>query len=283
MNIKKIICPNCMHDKIQHQFEDNRYKYSIFKCDNCNLLFKETQEYINYSSLEFEKYNIYNFNRKQEVEELIKIIKKLIRDYRQISLLEIGCGTGSLLNEFRNQGINNTQGIEPSDVAANYARRKYNINVRTGFFKNDTLEIKCDVILLYDVLEHLANPNELFSEISKYIHKDSILIIKTGNTNSVNAKIFPREWTYLKSDQHIRFFNIRSIKNLASIHNFRIIKFYGFKHPYGGIHIYSLLNNVLKGIALRILFKLKLIVSNEKDYGLPLANDHFIAVLKRAD
>lgn len=68
-------CPVCNSNDIKKKFKDDRYHYSIYKCRGCKLLFKDTKEIINYESLDIDAYKIYNFSRKSEVEEIIKIIK----------------------------------------------------------------------------------------------------------------------------------------------------------------------------------------------------------------
>lgn len=278
-------CPICDSNEIKKKFNDDRYHYSIYKCRRCRLLFKDTKEIINYESLDIDAYKIYDFSRKSEVEEIIKIIKHCYSsdNFSKISILEIGSGSGSLLNEFRSFGFKNLYGVEPSKVACEYSINAYNINVINGYFNREIIKEKCDIILLYDVLEHLLNPHELIEEISKYMEKSTLLIIKTGDNNSINANILPREWQYFKSSQHIRFYNKTSISELLNKYNIRIVRFYVFKHAYGGLHIGLLLRNIIFSLIVRFLFKIKLYVNSKNSYGIPLANDHFIVLCKKTD
>jgi hypothetical protein len=159
----------------------------------------------------------------------------------------------------------------------------FDLNIINGYFSSTILKERCNVILLNDVLEHLPDPNELFYELNNYMDEQTVLIIKTGNINSINSKIIPREWQYLKSLQHICFYNKRSLATLLMANNLKIVEFHKFRHAYGGLHLIQLIKNILKGLPIRLLFKANLFVDKNRNYAFGLANDHFIAVVKKTN
>ncbi|MDZ7721968.1 MAG: class I SAM-dependent methyltransferase [candidate division KSB1 bacterium] len=276
-----ILCPVCKSNNIIIFFTDNRNRFELLKCNECKLQFKRSANKINYENLDFDDYSIYNFSRKNEVKDLIKILKSYDFENENLSVLEIGCGTGSLLNEFHNYGIHKLYGIEPSQVACDYAKETFNLNIINGYFSHNSLSEKVDIIILYDVIEHLNKPHALFYEIGKYMTKDTLLLIKTGNTSSLNAKVSKSHWRYYQGEQHVVFYNKKSLKNLLNQHNLEIVNFYFFKHAYGGVHLRFFLKKIIKGLIVRVLFWLNLYVNKNNSYSVALVNDHFIAAIRK--
>jgi SAM-dependent methyltransferase len=89
-----------------------------------------------------------------------KIIRALIERFRprkgQLSILEVGCGTGSniaLLQEF-----GTVDAIEPDDHARAFSEQRTGIAIKGGYLPNVPLEDgRYDLIVLLDVLEHIPD------------------------------------------------------------------------------------------------------------------------------
>lgn len=71
------------------------------------------------------------------------------------SILEIGCGTGFLLNNLKNLGAN-VVGIEPGEDN-HQAKSKYDIEIVSDYFPSSKITDKFDIIIFYNVLEHISN------------------------------------------------------------------------------------------------------------------------------
>lgn len=81
------------------------------------------------------------------------------------SLLEIGCGTGTLLLEGQLMGWH-CVGLEPS-IAAQVARSRGATGAIDGYFPNDLPPepARYDAIAMLDVLEHFAEPLDILGQI----------------------------------------------------------------------------------------------------------------------
>ena len=90
-------------------------------------------------------------------------------------LLEIGCGTGANLRERRSRWTS-TVGIDLELRALAYCRDLVTVQA-------DALEAlpfadtTFDVVVLLDVLEHLANPGNLVREMSRVLRQDGAVVI----------------------------------------------------------------------------------------------------------
>ena len=71
-------------------------------------------------------------------------------------MLEIGCGGGYVLQRLRERGFS-VRGIDPSPVAVAKGR-EHGIEIVGAFYPHEGMEASCDVIIHYDVLEHVYDP-----------------------------------------------------------------------------------------------------------------------------
>ncbi|GAB6107659.1 class I SAM-dependent methyltransferase [Fusibacter bizertensis] len=83
------------------------------------------------------------------------------------SILEIGCGTGYLLNKLKLLGAN-VIGIEPGEEEQQ-ARSKYDLNVITDFFPSNQISEKFDIIIFYNVLEHINDLEDFLINVKKQL------------------------------------------------------------------------------------------------------------------
>lgn len=123
-------------------------------------------------------YDYYKKKNSFYYKNLKKLLKELIPKGKNV--LEVGCGTGDLLNCLRpKQGY----GIDISLEMIKRAKVKHhksNISFstkRVSDFKGKTF----DYIFMCDVVEHLENPKEMFKDISNVMTKDTIFICTMAN------------------------------------------------------------------------------------------------------
>ena len=91
--------------------------------------------------------------------------------------LEIGCAGGAFLNAARSCGYE-VRGVEVSAEAAEFARRKFGLDVVTGdlasaHFPDGTY----DVVFMADVLEHLPDPGETLREVRAVMRAGGLLVV----------------------------------------------------------------------------------------------------------
>jgi 2-polyprenyl-3-methyl-5-hydroxy-6-metoxy-1,4-benzoquinol methylase len=252
---KIINCPLCNGGKYKilysstltakdHNFEelknnlkntmDNYKKHGrIVRCLKCNLVYVNPTEnlknFLNaYKQVVDPEYLATEKYRKILMYKHLNIIKMF---KRRGTLLDIGCFTGSFPEIVQKEGFL-PYGIEPSRWAVRIAKaRKIKI---IGENLEDTLLPfeKFDVISLWDVIEHLPNPNKIIKKLKKTLKEDGILAIGTPNIESLIAKIFKGKHPYLIR-MHIVLFGPKTIKRLLENNGFSIIYLgsYGRTYP----------------------------------------------------
>ncbi len=115
------------------------------------------------------------------------------RDIKKLKILDVGCGGGIICEPLARLGAKVT-GIDfaPNNIKAakiHSKKNKLNINYIYKDIEKSQLDEKFDIILMFEVLEHLENWKKTIKKIKKNLNKKGIIIISTINRNLV-SKIF---------------------------------------------------------------------------------------------
>lgn len=137
-------------------------------------------------------------------------------------VLEIGSGRGTLLAELRRRGVD-AVGIEPNpSLAIDAVRRETPLPVarmsgdRLGF-----ADATFDVVLSFDVFEHIADSDAHLAEVRRVLRPGGIYALQTPNkwTNSVFETIRWRSFTAWKQD-HCALHSLTGLRRRLEAHGF---------------------------------------------------------------
>jgi SAM-dependent methyltransferase len=136
-------------------------------------------------------------------------------------VLDIGCGAGGVGRALRDRA-DALVGIEPDARAAERAREVYDA-VHTGTVETTlpALEGSFDVILAYDVLEHLVDPGAVLRELRGLAAEDGILHVSVPNARHwslVRDLVFRGTFGYTETGHrdvtHLRWLTPRDLRAL---------------------------------------------------------------------
>src|SRR5262249_21224559 len=141
---------------------------------------------------------------------------EFIRGYRDGGrLLELGCAYGFFLMEAARHF--EVAGIELAAEAAEHARRA-GLNVLQGVADEANLRRigHVDVIVLFDVIEHLSDPRATLALCDRYLDPGGIIVITTGDFGSPVARLTGARWRLMTPPQHLWFFTPTSLRAMAA-------------------------------------------------------------------
>ncbi len=115
------------------------------------------------------------------------------RNIRNLKILDVGCGGGIICEPLARLGAKVT-GIDfaPNNIIAakiHSKKNKLKINYINKDIEKSKLDEKFDIILMFEVLEHLDNWKETIKNIKKNLNKNGLIIISTINRN-LFSKLF---------------------------------------------------------------------------------------------
>lgn len=195
---------------------------TIYQCEDCGFLFcpdaGDVTSY--YAELEDQEYEDTRDQRKLQARKLLKQIKR----YKPSgTLLDIGAGSGILVEEAVNFGYQ-ASGVEPSRWLVEQSN-KLSIPVREGIFPEAIADKKYDIITLIDVLEHVHTPIQLLKDISAHLTKDGIAIIVTPDVKSIAARLLGKKWWHFRV-AHISYFEKANFKLALKNSGLEAVKWY---------------------------------------------------------
>jgi 2-polyprenyl-3-methyl-5-hydroxy-6-metoxy-1,4-benzoquinol methylase len=230
-------CPNC-DSKEQTKFLnciDNTYSketFTIVKCSKCDLAFtnpipeiKDLGKY--YESKEYISHTNNNkgwFNTLYQIARLINIKSKLKTiGYKKGNLLEIGSGTGELIDACKKAGWKTT-GIEPSMKARKNAKDNLNLELFEHIDQAKLKDKSQDIIMMWHVLEHIPNLKETTQKINRLLKDDGRLIIAVPNYKSYDANHYKENWAAYDVPRHLLHFNKNTMAKVLNRAGLKVVK-----------------------------------------------------------
>jgi SAM-dependent methyltransferase len=139
------------------------------------------------------------------------------------ALLEIGCGNGFFLEEALRQGFQTVCGVEPSVHAIRAASpsvRDFIINRPMG--PGLVPPGSCDVICLFQVLDHIPDPAALLDECLVLLRPGGCILSINHNVNAVSARLMG-ERSPIVDVAHTYLFSLATMDRLFVTRGFKTV------------------------------------------------------------
>lgn len=215
--------------------------YEVCRCRMCDLVFlnfdptatflKEyyAEDFFNDAG-EKQGYSCYENESRSLYATFLQRIKQIRKFKDGGSLLDVGCATGTFLEIASKYW--EVSGSEISAYAAKTARQK-GFQIYEGQIEElECLTTKFDVVTLWDVIEHVAQPVKTIKLIGNIVKPGGIVSLTTGDVGSLVAKLSGRRWHLYNIPQHLSYFDTKTIQKLLKQGGFTIKE---IRHP--GLHL----------------------------------------------
>ncbi len=180
----------------------------IYQCQRCKLGFvdSKTPRKMTSEIYSFSDYQKREAQFKKRYQGTVSIIKTFAYGKKA---LEVGAGFGLLSSMLIHEGFE-VDVLEPG-VNPEYLKG-LNARIYKSTLENYSKEARTtyDVIILYDVLEHVDNPQETIKQLENLLDKRGVVLIQTPNYLSLMARIV-RNWSWWMMEDHRYFFSRKSL------------------------------------------------------------------------
>lgn len=260
----------------------------LCRCRRCGLVFKDTLPSAPFLSEVFGRQAGNVWAGDYDFSDEARLIRDLTR-FKKFDFLDIGPSNGGLL-----KALHDIEGARSGlDVVEHPGLSKW---LRGEFIQAlvESGELvwrghPYDVVGMFDVLEHLYDPKQAFSNLRDLVKPGGFVIVETGDVQSYwPRKLGVHRWWYACLFEHHVFWSKESLERLAVKHGLQVIDFQDKRHKERRkVPLKRDAVTVAKTLTYRLNpdLHVKLARSMGKS-GMqpwsPFTRDHFRAVLRRA-
>jgi SAM-dependent methyltransferase len=173
-------------------------------------------------------------------------LQKMGKDICDGPILDVGCASGEFLNALATEykvDPKNLHGIEPSRLAAKYARENHGCKVWDNFAEEVDWTKKpaagdshFKYVFLLNSLEHLYEPAKVLDGIHHALGRDGLLgVFTVPNVHSLAGRMFPLGFmakNFLDAQDHF-FFSLETLVKFMDYHGFQLCITEDMDNPFG--------------------------------------------------
>lgn len=130
---------------------------------------------------------------------------------KDLYILDIGCGAGSLLYSLSVLGFKNLLGVDPF----NDKDIEYNSGLKIQRKTIHDIQDKWHLIMFHHSFEHIPDPLDTFKKVSDSLKPNGICLIRIPTVSSYAWKHYGINWVQLDAPRHFFLHSVESIEILA--------------------------------------------------------------------
>lgn len=210
------ICPLCSSSQT---FVHLHFEYTnVLRCGSCDFMFSEV---VGSPEEIFESYRLNFHSERHRLGQIInaslsyRLLMKMsghLGSLRGLRFLEIGSGYGFLLSKCRNS-FSTVSGVEPS-----FVERAHSLRLSSSSRVYDSIdqvpESSADLIFSSEVVEHVADPIQFVSQLSRSLSSNGYCLIVTDNFECDIALSLKESFPKWIPHSHISHFSPSTLRKL---------------------------------------------------------------------
>ncbi len=222
--LEHVSCAVCGADDAAHLFDKDGF--AIVRCRGCGLVYVNprltpTALTSLYEGQEISPAAYYFRTERQDELSFAQRLELIERFKSPGTLLDLGCGPGTFSGVARARGWR-TVGLDinPQSVAR---CRERGLETICDLFPSPQLAGRqFDVVVMSDFLEHMPDPGATLRAASELLAPDGVLFLTTPDVGSMMARLTRTRWLHLKPNEHLVYFDRRTIDRLLARTGYRI-------------------------------------------------------------
>jgi len=225
-------CTLCGNNEGEKFLKWDEADYVLFKCSVCEAVSPNIEisegEYISsvYGVDDYRKkfmretHAQYEYRKNKFGKERYEYTVDRLNLGRNPRVLDIGCGAGYYIGVLKDNFIE-YKGLEIASHFVDYCKTYHDLNVDKSSLESE-LDGYYDLITMFDVLEHLSDPIDMFNTIYKKLKPGGYCVAYTPNIFSVGYELMGAKQNTLLPFEHLCFFNNNSLDFLVKNTGFEI-------------------------------------------------------------
>ena len=226
---EEVNCFVCESKKYNQCYK--KFGFGIVKCADCNMVYvnprPKNESLIKYyteslASAYFQEF-IISPTQDYRIENIVKPrLQFLIDNFPDKGKwLDIGCSSGLLLSEGAKVGWD-PYGIEFEATAAN-AARELGVHIYEKPIEELDIENKFDLVTMFEVLEHVADPKSTLEHCYKAMNKGGHIVITVPNIEGIEFEILEDKHSNIAPPSHLNYFSPQTLTDILVKNGFEIV------------------------------------------------------------
>jgi SAM-dependent methyltransferase len=224
--MNSVICPLCESTENQYKFLENGY--SLLQCNNCELLFIDPYPYRQEDRhLIVQDYTFDDLTISAPKEQYLAEVEFYNEYFEQIAnmingartLLDVGCGTGRLLELMKKKGVE-CAGVELNEERALVARSRSRCQIYQVPVEKLHSDKKYDAITLINVLSHIPSLPQLFQSINQLLNENGKVVLVVGEMRCDVEQGDVLGWSI---PDHLHFLGMNTIRYISMRFGYNIL------------------------------------------------------------
>jgi SAM-dependent methyltransferase len=225
----KLVCPLCRG--ASHAEYARWSQFAVLACRSCGFRFVDTHAPDYPDEAQF----IYDEPLVGPTQSNLPHIRRRVRDILRYAAppgraLDIGCGRGEVSQLLQRNGFTCT-GIDMKahlidQLVARHPEVEWR---RTTTSALESMSERFDVITMYHVLEHIADPIDALRAVKRLARPGALIVVEVPNAGGLEARLRGRRWHYYKVD-HVNYFRAADLDRLAAQSGLRVLGRRGYQH-----------------------------------------------------
>lgn len=217
----RIECPLCGSGDTKSILSYTADNYSFNLCGSCTGIFADPMKPADKEWYERSEWYIFPKEADKELKWYEKVLLEDHHLYKGKKSLNIGCGRNDFLRRLQDSGCTVT-GLDINDSIIDFTKNVLGIedaySSDVSDFIRDFKGEKFDIIIFFEVLEHLQNPREFISGLQNILKEDGYLVFSVPNR--VRLASSRDIWDY--PPHHLTRWDVKSINNFLEVNGYFI-------------------------------------------------------------
>lgn len=244
---RMVPCDNCGGQEFQSRFAKRSSRgetFQLVSCRKCSLLQVNPQPNLSAVQDYYENHYFLNRTDRGYADYYSPTVRKTILDTYDKNLkdlnfylhesrlrqstarpraLDAGCAAGYFVDYLRRRGWN-AEGIELSAEAARFGKEVLELPIQVGDYlaSKDLIAQSYDLISFWASIEHMHSPRRVLARTHSLLRPGGHMLLSTCRYGLL-AKLQGARWRYMNVPEHLYFFSLGGLRDLAADVGFRTV------------------------------------------------------------